>query len=168
VTELYLVRHAIAANRDPGAWPDDSVRPLTPEGEERFRRAARGLSRLVPEVDLVLASPYARAWRTAELLREEAGWPPPTRFRALEADRSAAQTLAGLRRRSLPDRVAAVGHEPNLSDVAAVLLTGSADGVHIELRKGGAICLLVDGDLDPRSARLRWVLTPKALRMLAK
>jgi phosphohistidine phosphatase len=168
VTELYLVRHAIAANRDPLEWPDDSVRPLTADGEKRFRRAARGLRRLVPEVDLVLASPFARAWRTAEILTEEAGWPPPTRFRALEANRSAAQTLAGLRRRALPDRVAAVGHEPNLSEVATVLLAGEADGLQIELRKGGAICLQTDGEVAPRSAHLRWVLTPKALRMLAK
>ena len=29
--ELYLVRHAIAAERGPD-WPDDSARPLTPDG----------------------------------------------------------------------------------------------------------------------------------------
>ena len=40
--DLYLVRHAIAFNPDPTQWPDDSQRPLTPEGQKRFKRAARG------------------------------------------------------------------------------------------------------------------------------
>ena len=32
--------------------------PLTPEGEEEFMGAARGLGRIVPEVDVLLSSPY--------------------------------------------------------------------------------------------------------------
>ena len=65
---LYIVRHAVAHKRDAELWPDDAKRPLTPEGEERFRRAAGVILRLVPEIELVLSSPFVRAWRTAELL----------------------------------------------------------------------------------------------------
>ena len=39
---IYLVRHAIAAERGPD-YPDDSRRPLTPKGAERFREAVAGL-----------------------------------------------------------------------------------------------------------------------------
>ena len=35
--ELYLVRHAIAAERGPN-YPDDRERPLTSEGIVRFKR----------------------------------------------------------------------------------------------------------------------------------
>ena len=73
--ELYLVRHAVAEARDAEQWPDDGLRPLTADGEAKFRKAARGLHRLAPTVDAVVASPFTRAWRTAELLQEEAGWP---------------------------------------------------------------------------------------------
>jgi phosphohistidine phosphatase len=59
--DLYLVRHAIAGDADPSRWPNDSDRPLTPAGEKRFRRAARGLGRIVPKVDVVLSSTFARA-----------------------------------------------------------------------------------------------------------
>ncbi len=38
--DLYVVRHAEAHKRDEDRWPDDAKRPLTPEGEERFRRFA--------------------------------------------------------------------------------------------------------------------------------
>jgi phosphohistidine phosphatase SixA len=52
--ELYLVRHAIAEQRDAVRWPDDSQRPLTAEVIARFRPAARGLSRIVSTVARVL------------------------------------------------------------------------------------------------------------------
>ena len=58
-------------------WPDDSERPLTEEGIARFRPAARGLAKIVPTVERVLASPYPRAWQTAEIVHEETGWPAP-------------------------------------------------------------------------------------------
>ena len=45
--EVVLVRHAIAAERDPSRWPDDRERPLTRQGEERMRRAAKGLAKVV-------------------------------------------------------------------------------------------------------------------------
>jgi hypothetical protein len=81
---LYLVRHAVAHKRDAERWPDDSKRPLTPEGEEEFVGAVRGLARVVPEVDILLSSPYERAWRTAKILTQHAGWTAPREFPALE------------------------------------------------------------------------------------
>ncbi|MDQ4042861.1 MAG: histidine phosphatase family protein, partial [Actinomycetota bacterium] len=83
--DLYVVRHAVAQKRDENIWPDDSERPLTVEGEEKFRRAARGLLRLVPEVEVVLSSPFTRTWGTAEIL-EQAGWPAPVPCEELELD----------------------------------------------------------------------------------
>jgi phosphohistidine phosphatase len=60
--DVYLVRHAVAERRNTARWPDDTTRPLTANGAKRFARAARGLRRIVPTVDLALSSPYARAW----------------------------------------------------------------------------------------------------------
>jgi phosphohistidine phosphatase len=73
--QIILVRHAIAEPRDRARWPDDRKRPLTPHGRQRFRKAAAGLARWLPEMDLVLASPLTRARQTAAILREVAGWP---------------------------------------------------------------------------------------------
>src|SRR5437763_11510845 len=82
--DLYLVRHAIAGDADPAQWPDDRDRPLTPKGVRRFEEAARGLGKLVSEVDVMLSSRFVRAWQTAEILTEEAGWPPAVACEALE------------------------------------------------------------------------------------
>ena len=54
--ELYLVRHAIAAERGPN-YPDDRERPLTSEGVARFKLSVDGLKELDVSVDLVLTSP---------------------------------------------------------------------------------------------------------------
>ena len=58
VHEIYLIRHGAAEERG-DAWPDDSKRPLTQDGIERMRRAARGLTRLSVHLDVVLTSPGA-------------------------------------------------------------------------------------------------------------
>ena len=166
--DLFLVRHAVAWPHDPDRWPDDSLRPLTPEGIERFRRAARGLRRVVRSVDLVLASPFPRAWHTAELLSEEAGWPTPTRCEALEAGRDPTETLNGVRPHFEAGAVALVGHEPNLSQVVSTLLSGRSTEVRLDLRKGGAACLRLEGSPRAEETTLRWLLTPKVLRSLAK
>src|SRR6476620_5429846 len=94
--DLYLVRHGIAYDPDPTRWPDDRDRPLPSDGEKRFRRAARGLAALVSPVDVVLCSPYSRAWRTAELLASDAKWPEPESCQALEPGGSTAGVLLAL------------------------------------------------------------------------
>jgi phosphohistidine phosphatase len=163
VDELLLVRHAIAAERDPFAPGDDPARPLTAEGAARFARAARGLGRLVPGVGLVLASPYARAWQTAEILEREAGWPAPEPCAALEAVRSAGDALAALASRR-EATVAAVGHEPQLSELASLLLAGDEHALRLELKKGGAALLSCPGGPRPGAAVLRWSAAPRLLR----
>jgi phosphohistidine phosphatase len=164
--EIILVRHAIAFERDSSRWPNDADRPLTNNGEDRFRAAARGLGRMVPEVDVILSSPFARAWRTAELLQAEIGWPAPRRCDELSADRPAAAALAPIRKEGARC-VALVGHEPGLSELASLLLTGHPGGIYLDLKKGGAIRISV-GDGIPASVMglLRWTLPPKALRAL--
>jgi len=166
--ELYLVRHAVAHLRDAKRWPDDGKRPLTPAGEDRFRQAARGLRRVAPTVDLVLASPFDRAWRTAELLHEEAGWSKPERCEAIEADRSPTEGIEALRSHLGAGSVALVGHEPNLSELASILLTGNATRLSMDFKKGGVACLQLDDGLRRSSALLRWFVSPKVLRSLAE
>ncbi|MEY3023162.1 MAG: hypothetical protein RIS86_2360 [Planctomycetota bacterium] len=185
--ELVLVRHARAFERDAAAWPDDARRPLTAEGREAFARFARRLARVRPSVDLVESSGFVRAWQTAQLLAEEAGWPRPSRLERLEpgaADETKDETndethdethdaaqLAALRRSALALRgvgsVAWVGHEPVLSRLASLLLTGSPDALSIRFRKGAALALRLEdrgaGDATDRAtprATLSWMLVP--------
>jgi len=164
---LYLVRHAVAHKRDSERWPDDSKRPLTPEGEEEFVAATRGLARVVPEVDVLLSSPYERAWRTAEILTQHAGWPPPQEFAALEPDVPPEKAGLALETYADSESVALVGHRPCLHELAAYLLTGDAGGADMKIKKGGVVCIEFDDAPGAGTGKLRWLFTPRVLRLSA-
>ena len=69
ILEIYLVRHAIAAERGP-KYPDDRKRPLTSDGIKRFKESVHGLVAIDIELDVILTSPLTRAEETATLLAE--------------------------------------------------------------------------------------------------
>jgi len=164
--ELYIIRHARAGHADPAVWPVDADRPLTDDGRNRFRDAARGLRRLVPTVDVVLSSSFARSWQTAELLHEVARWPEPTRCAELEVGSTPAAAAAVLAARG-ERSVAVVGHEPHLSSLASLLCTGSEDALPLELKKGAVAFLGFHGTTEPGTAILHWTVPPKILSGLA-
>ena len=161
--DLYLVRHGLAESRAAYGGGDDPRRRLTEDGERRLRAVCHGLGRLGVEVDAQLSSSYARAWQTAEVLADELGWPAPEQLDALAPPVPAARCLEELVERG-EAALALVGHEPNLSELASLLLAGEERAVSIDLRKAGVVCLRLPAAPAPRSAVLRWCATPKILR----
>jgi phosphohistidine phosphatase len=163
--ELYFVRHGVAEERG-DAWPDDTKRPLTDDGMSRMRKAARALARIGVCIDVVLTSPLVRARQTAELLATGLN-PRPSLVNvdSLTPDGTYAAVVADLQKHSRKCRIALVGHEPMLGELAARFI-GSRHP--IEFKKGG-ICRVDVDDLPPAGpADLRWMLTPKILRALKK
>jgi phosphohistidine phosphatase len=159
---LYLVRHAVAFDRDAGRWPDDRDRPLTEKGAARFRKVAAVLRRLALQVDACLSSPLARAWQTAGILHEQARWPRPRQFPSLEPVATPAdvvKALSGLK----GDALALVGHEPNLSLLLAHLLVGAGAAPLGSMKKGGIACLEFGGRPAAAKGSLLWLATPKVL-----
>jgi phosphohistidine phosphatase len=163
--ELYFVRHGLAAERGE-AWPDDTKRPLTDEGMSRLRKAVRGLARLGVSVEVVLTSPLVRARQTAEIV---AGGLDPrpslVNVDSLAPDGSFAAVVADLEKHARKTRIALVGHEPMMGELAARLI-GSRHP--IEFKKGG-VCRIDVEDLPPAGpGDMRWMLTPRILRALKK
>jgi len=163
---LLLVRHAIAVDGRDFAG-SDAARPLTDDGRRRFEGAARALAALVPELALVLSSPYLRARETAQILREAFDETPRRdELAALAPDGAARETVAALgRHRDLP-ALALVGHEPSLSALEALLLVGRERPFAV-FKKGGAALLDWPPGSAPGGAALLWHLTAGQLRDLA-
>jgi phosphohistidine phosphatase len=163
--ELYLVRHGEAEERG-DAWPDDTKRPLTGDGMSRMRKAARGLARLGVGLDAILTSPLVRARQTAEIVAGEmAPRPPLVNVDSLAPDGGYAAVIADLEKQARKTRIALVGHEPDIGELAARLI-GSRHSIEF---KKGAVCRIDVDDLPPTGpGELRWLLTPKILRSLKK
>ena len=161
--ELYLIRHGIAAERGK-EWPDDSKRPLTPEGISRLRKTARGLNAIGVGFDQIVTSPLVRTRQTADVLVEELkSKPPVVTADALAPAGTPASVIQEIARHVRKPRVALVGHEPNLGELAAQLIGSRTP---LEFKKGG-ICRIDFDVLPPKGAgALRWFLTPKILRAL--
>lgn len=181
---ILLIRHGKAFERDAAAWPDDLRRPLTEEGREEFAKCAKRLKRIEGKVDQVLSSPAVRAWQTAQILAERAGWPEPVRSDILlpvedpvaapsagvsvttsvsPAKRVAewAQLLAAVGEDAT---VAWVGHEPTMGSMASWLLTGEPGRANIRCKKGSVIAI----DRERGFSSLAWMITPGLLRSIER
>ncbi|TMA56777.1 MAG: phosphohistidine phosphatase SixA [Deltaproteobacteria bacterium] len=164
---LYLLRHGIAEDAPPGG--DDRARRLTPRGRSRLAVAARGLLTLRIELDVLLTSPLPRAAETAAIVTAayQRG-PSPREVPALAPGVLPAETLQALRPWSRHDWMMLVGHEPGLSRLASLVLTGSAERLAIDLKKGGCIAIELEKLVPPTGATLRWLLTARQLRRLGR
>jgi phosphohistidine phosphatase len=151
---LYFLRHGDAA---PAVGGDDEARPLSEDGQAALQAAAPLWQRLNLRPDVVICSPLLRARQTAELLcqgighaagpmvderlRPGAGWGHLARA---TADHPGA------------GRVLFVGHEPDFSQIVA-LLTGASS---VRMRKGGLACVEFYGVPEPGAGELAWLIDP--------
>ena len=161
--ELFLVRHAIAADRG-SDWPDDTVRPLTPDGAAKFRKSVAGLSAFGVEIDIVFTSPLVRCRQTADILAD--GLPGKPRVHPIDAlAPGGGQTavIAEVSRIAKRPRIALVGHEPDMGHLAAKLIGLKRP---LEFRKGAVCRIDIDGLPPGGPGQLRWFATPRMLRRL--
>jgi phosphohistidine phosphatase len=164
--ELFIVRHAIAAERGPN-YPDDRERPLTNDGIARFKQAVEGLKDFDAKVELVLTSPLVRARHTAELLvAGVAGKPRLETLDALAPGGRMSQVMEAVSRYAKrASHIAIVGHEPDLGELAARYLRARGT---IEFKKGAVCCIELDGAMPAGPGTLKWLLPPRALRKIAR
>jgi len=165
---LYIVRHAIAAERGTPGYEDDSERPLTDAGSKKMKKIARGLHRLGIQLDVILTSPYVRARDTAKILASRFdrmdkifftdNLIPPGHFESLVFE---------IHEKYDVTNIALVGHEPMLSSLVSWLTTGDTD-VRMNMKKGGVAYLTSDTLYQDGRATLEWLLTPALMVQLAK
>lgn len=166
---LYILRHGLAAERDPQRFPDDSRRPLVAKGKERLRLGCDAMRALELSFDRILSSPYPRASETAEIVAAALGLKKRLEFRDELIPDGDLQVLIRYvnRLRPVPENVLLVGHEPDLSQFISHLICGGPAAA-IAMKKGGLAKLEIATELRyARCATLAWLLTSKQLALLA-
>jgi phosphohistidine phosphatase len=164
---LYVVRHALAEDLAAGG---DEARRLTQSGRERTIKAAAGMRLIGMECDLMLSSPLARAFETAEIIASVFGSGlAPRVLPELATGVAPAGAVAALAAYGNADNLMVVGHEPQLSAIVSILLAGAPDAIHLRMRKGGCVALdLPASGIEPGAAELLWMMTQRQLRRLRK
>ncbi len=156
--KVYFLRHGLAGERS--EWKDDDAkRPLTDEGKEKTERVATTIARWGLGLDLIISSPYDRAYQTAEIVARQLEMPD----KLLQDDRlmpgfDADQLIKLLAAYPKATRILLVGHEPDFSETISRLIGGG----RIVVKKGGMACV----DLpDPQSPKgdLLWLVPPKLI-----
>jgi phosphohistidine phosphatase len=161
---LYLLRHGVAEETEPGG--DDRSRRLTARGRVKIQKATAGMRALGLELDVILTSPLPRAAETAAIVAAACGKESAPRELPALAPGPAASVVPALRPFARRSHVMLVGHEPGLGQLASLLLTGSTEGMALDLKKGGCVAIELTKLVPPTGAALRWVLTPKQLRQI--
>jgi phosphohistidine phosphatase len=163
--QVFLVRHAIAHERNRIRWPNDDLRPLTSSGIRKFRKAAYGLTACLPKGVALLTSPYVRARETATILADAIGRGKPIECTELVSGESTQACFELLRKRK-EDAVVIVGHEPDLSNFLSVAVCGDRGRMKTEFKKGGAACIEFNSRVESGRATLKWIMPPRVLRAL--
>jgi phosphohistidine phosphatase len=163
--ELYLIRHGIAEERGE-KWPDDAKRPLSADGMSKMEKTARGLARLDIEFDVILTSPLIRTRQTADIVAAELSpHPAIVNTDALAPGGDFAAVMTALEKQSRRTRIALVGHEPAIGELAARLI-GSRHPIEF---KKGAICRIDVDEIPPNGpGDLRWFAPPRLLRAIKR
>jgi phosphohistidine phosphatase len=168
--EVYFLRHGLAGQHGDPKYMDDSLRPLTKEGREKMKLAARGMHTLGLKFDAIFSSPYLRALETAEIVARsykienkkiqltDTLLPPASiteLLREVDTHRPKSKNLL------------CVGHEPHLTTLVSCLLK-SKRPLDIDFKKGGLCCLSIHQPIRQACAVLNWLLTPEQLGLMAK
>jgi len=165
--ELYLLRHAIAVDRETGGYKNDCERPLTSQGRYKMKRIAQGMQILKLSFDTILSSPYIRAKETAAIVTEVLKIKTDSILltKNLIPDASFEPLIKEINNH-LPSsqNILLVGHQPHLSGLVSYLLAGESS-ISIDFKKGGLCCLSTE-KLSKGSCTLNWLLTPSLLQML--
>ena len=165
---LYIIRHSLAVEPGTPGFEDDSQRPLIDKGQKRMQDISRGLQALDVRLDLVLSSPYIRARQTAEILADGFKMKArPTLTESLTPMGNPDHLINEINEKYAVNNLAVVGHEPFLSELISILLTGGAN-MFVDMKKGSVCCLAFDGSRLDHNAILTWLLTPAQLIKIGK
>jgi phosphohistidine phosphatase len=162
--KLYILRHAIAAERDPEKFPDDGQRPLTEAGRVKMTKIAHTLHKIDKRIDLILSSPLLRARDTAEIVRKGLHLKKDrlVLLEALAPVGNPGDLIAEIQTKYLLDSLLLVGHEPDLSGLISLLLAGDTS-LSIMMKKGAICCLSVNELVAGKCATLEWLMSPAQL-----
>jgi phosphohistidine phosphatase len=156
--QLHLLRHAHAGDWSTWTGPD-AARPLTDKGRSQAERLGRFLAGQGFRPDAIISSPKVRAAQTAQIVAGLLDVQVVVDDRlGGSLDLTTLETI--LDDHGTPERPVLVGHDPDFSELVAVLCAAAG----VPMRKGSLARIEVDRPLQPGIGTLRWLVPPDLLK----
>jgi broad specificity phosphatase PhoE len=73
--KLYFVRHGVTHMNVAGILSGRTETPLTDEGISQAKSTGKEIKEKLPNIDLIICSPYERTYETAKYIAHEIGYP---------------------------------------------------------------------------------------------
>jgi phosphohistidine phosphatase len=164
--QVYLMRHGIAA--DPVEYATDGDRPLTAKGGAKTQAVAHQLKAFGLQCDEILTSPLVRAQQTADILFQANLANQLNVTETLAPGGSFSDWLHWLNAERQPplQSLLLVGHEPDLSQWAELLVWGEVKSV-LTLKKAGIMGITIPNTLNPIGNSILFWLTPPRFLVLS-
>ncbi len=158
--ELYLFRHGIAEDAQPGRR--DADRALTEEGRKKTAAVVKAARRAGLEPSLVVTSPYLRAVQTAKIAVDGLAYKGDlVKTETLVPHGTPEGVWQELREYRDQTAVLLAGHEPLLSRLTAYLLATPA--LRVEMKKAAMVRIDIETFGNTPHGTLRWMITPKVV-----
>jgi phosphohistidine phosphatase len=157
--ELFLLRHGIAKDAEPGQ--SDEERKLTSTGKEKLKEVLRLAAQCGVRPTLILSSPLVRAMQTAEIAAKELGYKGTiVQSDMLIPEADPRLTWEDIRLYKGEQQLLLSSHNPLCASLCPYLL--GAPGLSVDFKKGGIMRIDFDALSQQPRGILKWYLTPKA------
>jgi phosphohistidine phosphatase len=170
--ELYLLRHGDAGRRIAIATGQDSGDlPLTIAGREEIAVLARSFKHLNLKFDAIISSPLKRATQTAKIIAKALVMEKRISiWNELVPEGNRSKLYNRLNQYTRESTILMVGHQPYLTNIICdMIFQKRVNQVgQINLKKAGLAKIRVISLIPNTSGELRWLLTPRILKSLAK
>jgi phosphohistidine phosphatase len=165
--DVYILRHGKAGEQIPGK--NDSSRALTERGKVEIEEIAEWLASREISFDIIATSPLVRARETGTIVAAGTGYyRNPEIWPSLLIGGDPVTICKDIAAKNETSSLLLVGHEPTLSSLIGLLISGDSNA-GIQLAKGGlARVRNVTKDGDIVRGKLQWLLTPKQMMIMRR
>ncbi|MCX7832862.1 MAG: phosphohistidine phosphatase SixA [Ignavibacteria bacterium] len=158
--KILLIRHAEAIDYETETVRNDEWRFITPKGRKTSLSVFKKLKDEFFTLEKIYSSPHIRSVQTAEILATYLKFKFDVEVvNELSPDSPVEKVVDLIKRNSIFQTVALVGHDPMMSNLVNVLSGGKV--TDLQMKKSGVAC--IEYDVKAQKGEFQWYLNPKTL-----
>lgn len=158
--KILLIRHAEAIDYETETVRNDEWRFITPKGRKNSLSVFKKLKDEFFTLEKIYSSPHIRCVQTAEILATYLKFKYDVEIvNELAPESPVEKVVDMIRRNSIFETIALVGHDPMMTNLANLLTGGKT--ANLQIKKSG-VCS-IEYDVKTQKGEFNWYLNQKTL-----